>query len=107
MVTGVVLTDIFIQLAGPQNAEGVVSVVFGRQVYQTDDPGIQRHIQIMKDFGQGVEASNFTLYGAAVGEIMVKSLGERGTGPDPRQPDITAPRPSTTGAARPARCPST
>jgi len=78
VVTGVVQTDIFIQLAGAQNAEGVVSVVFARQVYQTDDPGIQRHIQIMKDFGQGVEASNFTLYGAAMGELMVKSLENAG-----------------------------
>ena len=80
VVTGVVLTDIFIQLAGAQNAEGVVSVVFGKQIYQTDDPGVQRHIQIMKDFGQGVEASNFTLYGAFVAEIMVKSL--QNAGPD-------------------------
>jgi len=78
VVTGVVQTDIFIQLAGAQNAEGVVSVVFARQVYQTDDPGVQRHIQIMKDFGNGVEASNFTLYGAAMGELMVKSLENAG-----------------------------
>ena len=78
VVTGVVVTDIFIQLAGPQNAEGVVSVVFARQVYQTDDPGIQRHIQIMKDFGQGLEASDFTLYGQALGELMVKSLENAG-----------------------------
>jgi branched-chain amino acid transport system substrate-binding protein len=78
VVTGVVITDIFIQLAGPQNAEGVVSVVFGKQVYQTDDPGVQQHIQIMKDFGQGVEPSNFTLYGAAMAELMVKSLENAG-----------------------------
>jgi branched-chain amino acid transport system substrate-binding protein len=78
VVTGVVQTDIFIQLAGAQNAEGVVSVVFARQVYQTDDPGVQRHIQIMKDFGHGVEASNFTLYGAAMAELMVKSLENAG-----------------------------
>jgi len=82
VVTGVVQTDIFIQLAGAENAEGVVSVVFARQVYQTDDPGIQRHIQIMKDFGHGVEASNFTLYGAAMAELMVKSLENAG-------PDLT------------------
>jgi branched-chain amino acid transport system substrate-binding protein len=78
VVTGVVITDIFIQLAGPQNAEGVVSVVFGKQVYQTDDPGVQRHIQIMKDFGHGVEASNFTLYGNSMAELMVKSLENAG-----------------------------
>jgi len=74
VVTGVVVTDIFTQLAGAQNAEGVVSVVFGKQIYQTDDPGVQKHIQIMKDFGQGAEASNFTLFGAAQAEAAVKGL---------------------------------
>jgi branched-chain amino acid transport system substrate-binding protein len=78
VVTGVVQTDIFIQLAGPENAEGVVSVVFGKQIYNTEDPGVQQHIQIMKDFGQGVEASNFTLYGNSMAELMVKALENAG-----------------------------
>jgi len=78
VVTGVVVTDIFIQLAGVQNAEGVVSVVFGKQIYQTDDPGVQRNYQIMKDFGQGVEPSNFTLYGIFIAEMMVKALKNAG-----------------------------
>ena len=78
VVTGVVVTDIFIQLAGVQNAEGVVSVVFGKQIYQTDDPGVQRVIQIYKDFGPGGEASNFTLYGEFIAEMMVKALQNAG-----------------------------
>jgi ABC-type branched-subunit amino acid transport system substrate-binding protein len=78
IVTGVVVTDIFIQLAGVQNAEGVVSVVFGKQIYQTDDPGVQRVIQIYKDFGPGGEASNFTLYGEFIAEMMVKALQNAG-----------------------------
>jgi ABC-type branched-subunit amino acid transport system substrate-binding protein len=78
VVTGVVQTDIFIQLAGPENAEGVVSVVFGKQIYNTEDAGVQQHIQIMKDFGQGVEASNFTLYGNSMAELMVKALENAG-----------------------------
>ncbi len=78
LISGVSVTDLTIQLAGAQDAEGVVSVVFGKQVYQTDDPAIQRHIQIMKDFGQGVEPSNFSLYGQALGELMVKTLENAG-----------------------------
>jgi branched-chain amino acid transport system substrate-binding protein len=78
VVTGVVQTDIFIQLAGPENAEGVVSVVFGKQIYNTEDAGVQQHIQIMKDFGQGVEPSNFTLYGNSMAELMVKALENAG-----------------------------
>jgi hypothetical protein len=78
VVTGVDVTDIFISLAGPENAEGVVSVVFATQVYHTEDPGVQRHIQIMEQFGQGVPASNLTLYGQLLAELTVKSLENAG-----------------------------
>ena len=78
VVTGVNVSEIFAQLAGAQNAEGMVSVVFGKQVYQTDDPGVQLHLQIMKDFGQGVPPQNYTLYGQAMAEIMVKGLQNAG-----------------------------
>jgi branched-chain amino acid transport system substrate-binding protein len=82
VVTGVNVSEIFAQLAGPENAEGMVSVVFGKQLYQTDDPGVQLHLQIMKDFGQGVQPANYTLYGQAMAEIMVKGLENAG-------PDLT------------------
>jgi len=78
LVTGVSVSDIFISLAGAQNAEGVVSVVFARQVYDTQDAGVQQHIQIMQQFGQGVPASNFTLYGQVMGELMVEALKNAG-----------------------------
>ena len=78
VVTGVVISDIFIQLAGPENAEGVVSVLFGRQVYDTDDPAIQFHYKVMEEFGQGVPVSNFTLYGEFIAEMMVKALENAG-----------------------------
>jgi ABC-type branched-subunit amino acid transport system substrate-binding protein len=78
VITGVSISDIFIQLAGPQNAEGVVSVVFGKQIYNTEDAGVQEHIRIMKEFGQGVEPSNFTLYGNSMAELMVKALENAG-----------------------------
>jgi ABC-type branched-subunit amino acid transport system substrate-binding protein len=82
VVTGVNVSEIFAQLAGAQNAEGMVSVVFGKQLYQTDDPGVQLHLQIMKDFGQGVQPANYTLYGQAMAEILVKGLENAG-------PDLT------------------
>jgi ABC-type branched-subunit amino acid transport system substrate-binding protein len=78
VVTGVVISDIFIQLAGPENAEGVVSVLFGRQVYDTDDPAIQFHYKVMEEFGQGIPVSNFTLYGEFIAEMMVKALENAG-----------------------------
>ena len=78
VVTGVDVTDIFISLAGSENAEGVASVVFARQVYHTEDPGVDQHIQIMEQFGDGVPASNLTLYGQLLAEMMVKALENAG-----------------------------
>jgi branched-chain amino acid transport system substrate-binding protein len=80
IVTGVDCSDIFIQLAGAENAEGVVSVVFGHQVYETDHPGVKRHYEIMEKYGHGVPVSNFTLYGAAMAEVLVEAL--KNAGPD-------------------------
>ena len=82
MVSGVDCSEIFIALAGAENAEGVLSVVFGHQIYETDLPGIQKHIEIMKKYAPNVEPSNFTLYGAINGELMVESLKRAG-------PDLT------------------
>jgi branched-chain amino acid transport system substrate-binding protein len=78
VVTGVDATDIFISLAGAKNAEGVVSVVFGKQVYQTDDPGIAKHIEIVNKYGGGVPPSNLTVSGQAIAEFMVEALKKAG-----------------------------
>jgi ABC-type branched-subunit amino acid transport system substrate-binding protein len=78
VVTGVDATDIFIDLAGAKNAECVVSVVFGKQVYQTDDPGIAKHIEIVNKYGGGVPPSNLTVSGQAIAEFMVEALKKAG-----------------------------
>ena len=80
IVTGVVQSDIFIQLAGVENAEGVISVVFGHQIYETDHPGIKQHYEIIEKYGHGVPVSNFTLYGATMAELMVEAF--KNAGPD-------------------------
>ncbi|MGB6836111.1 MAG: ABC transporter substrate-binding protein [Dehalococcoidia bacterium] len=82
IVSSVVQSDIFIQLAGVENAEGIISVVFGHQIYETDLPGVKKHHEIMEKYGHGVPASNFTLYGAALAELMVEALKRAG-------PDLT------------------
>lgn len=78
LVSGIDVSDIFIDLAGPENAEGVVSVVFGHQIYETDHPGIQRHYEIMEEYGHGVPVSNFTLYGQGIAELTVHVLEKAG-----------------------------
>jgi branched-chain amino acid transport system substrate-binding protein len=82
LVSGVDCSDIFIALAGAENAEGVISVVFGHQIYETDLPGVQKHIEIIKKYAPNVEPSNFTVYGAITAELMVEALKRAG-------PDLT------------------
>jgi len=82
IVTGVDCSDIFIALAGAENAEGIVSVVFGPQIYDTDHPGVKKHIEIMEKYGRGEPPSNFSLYGNFVAELTVHILEMAG-------PDLT------------------
>jgi branched-chain amino acid transport system substrate-binding protein len=82
VVTGVDCSDIFIALAGAKNAEGIVSVVFGPQIYDTDHPGVKKHIEIMEKYGRGESPSNFSLYGNFVAELTVHILEMAG-------PDLT------------------
>jgi len=78
IVTGVDATELFLQLAGAQNAEGIVSVIFGHSVYETDNPGVQRYLQNMKTYAPNAEISNITLYGYIMGELTVEGLKRAG-----------------------------
>jgi branched-chain amino acid transport system substrate-binding protein len=60
----------------------VVSVVFGHQIYETDYPGVAKHIEIMKKYQPDVPPSNVTVLGAGVAELTVEALKEAG-------PDLT------------------
>jgi ABC-type branched-subunit amino acid transport system substrate-binding protein len=82
VITGVAATDVTVMLAGPQNAEGVVSVVFGHQIYETDYPGVAKHIEIMKKYQPDIPPSNVTVLGASVAELTVEALKQAG-------PDLT------------------
>jgi ABC-type branched-subunit amino acid transport system substrate-binding protein len=78
VVSGVNAFELTLQLAGAQNAEGVVSVVFGHQVYETDQPGVQHYRERMQKYAPGVEISNITLYGYIMGELTVEGLKRAG-----------------------------
>lgn len=82
VVSGVSASDITISLAGADNAEGVVSVVFAHQIHETDYPGVAKHIDIMREYEPDVEPSNFTLIGQSVAELTVEALKKAG-------PDLT------------------
>ena len=78
IVSGINCSDIFVALAGAQNAEGIVSVVFGPQVYQTDHPAVQKYEKIWEKYGNGEQFSNFAFYGMSVGEMTVHLLERAG-----------------------------
>lgn len=80
VITGVDAVEVVAQLAGLNNIEGTVSVVFGHQVFEKDVPGIAKHWEIMAKFAPGVKPTNLTLVGATIAEAMTKILQE--TGPD-------------------------
>ncbi len=79
LVSGICASEIFIQLAGEEDAEGVISIVMGHQVYETDHPAIKKHYEIMEEYGRGEPVSNFSLYGAAMGELIVEVLNRAGS----------------------------
>ena len=105
LVSGIDVSEIFISLAGAANAEGVVSIVMGHQIYETDQPGIQKHIEIMQKYGQGTEPSNFTLYGNAMAELTVEGLKRAGPRPHARKPGRRRSSRFAAGIARAAWCP--
>jgi branched-chain amino acid transport system substrate-binding protein len=78
IVSGINCSDIFIALAGAQDAEGIVSAVFGPQVYNTDYPGVVKYQKVWAKYGNGDPLSNFAFYGMAMGEMMVHLLERAG-----------------------------
>jgi len=80
LITGVDAVEVVATLAGLDNIEGTVSVVFGHQVFETEEPGIAKHHEIMAQFAPDVTPTNLTLVGATIAEGMVHALEE--TGPD-------------------------
>lgn len=78
VVTGVNATELFIELAGAENSEGIVSVVFGHQVYETDHPGISQFRANMAKYAPEVELNNIVLYGYVMAELTVEGMKRAG-----------------------------
>jgi branched-chain amino acid transport system substrate-binding protein len=78
ITSAVSAVEMTIQLAGAANAEGLVSATTGRMISETDDPGVQRHIELMKQFAPGVEPSSLTEFGMSSAEYVVQALKNAG-----------------------------
>ncbi len=78
ITSAVSAVEMTIQLAGASNAEGLVSFTTGRMVSETDDPGVQRDIALMKQFAPSVTPSSLTEYGISTAELVVQALQNAG-----------------------------
>jgi branched-chain amino acid transport system substrate-binding protein len=78
ILSAVSANEFTILLGGAENVEGAVSVTTGKMISETDDPGVQRHIEIMKQFAPNVPPSSLTEYGMTVAELFVQALKNAG-----------------------------
>ena len=79
-ISQVAATEILTALTGPEAAEGIISMTPGKMISETDDPAIQRHMELMRQFAPDVKPSGITLYGMTVAELAVQAL--KNAGPD-------------------------
>ncbi len=80
VITGVDAAEVVATLAGVDNIEGTVSVVFGHQAFEKDVPGVAKHREIMAKYAPDVAPDNLTLTGYSISEAMVNLI--RQAGPD-------------------------
>jgi branched-chain amino acid transport system substrate-binding protein len=78
ILSAVSANEFTIALGGAKNVEGAVSVTTGKMISETGDPGVQRHIELMKQFAPNVPPSSLTEYGMAVAELFVQALKNAG-----------------------------
>jgi len=78
VISAVSAVEATIALAGPANIEGTISMTTGKMISETNDAGVRRHIELMKEFAPGVEPSGLTEYGMAVAELTVQALQNAG-----------------------------
>jgi branched-chain amino acid transport system substrate-binding protein len=78
VITGVDAVEIVGQLAGYDNIEGAVSVVYGHQAFESDWPGIQEFGEILAKYAPGEPLDNLTLTGMSLSESIVATLRQAG-----------------------------
>jgi ABC-type branched-subunit amino acid transport system substrate-binding protein len=78
VITGVDAVEVVAQLAGLNNIEGTVSVVYGHQAFEKDVPGIAQHWDMMAKYAPGVTPTNLTLTGASIAEGITNILKNAG-----------------------------
>jgi len=78
VITGVDAVEVVGALAGYDNIEGTVSVVYGHQAFEKDNAGVAKHWEIMAKYAPGVKPTNLTLTGASIAEGITNILKNAG-----------------------------
>jgi len=78
VITGVDAVEVVGALAGLDNIEGTVSVVYGHQAFEKDNAGVAMHWDIMAKYAPGVKPTNLTLTGASIAEGITNILRNAG-----------------------------
>ena len=78
IISGVNASDAFVALAGAENAEGVVTVLFGHQAWEEDNAGVQQFLAVMDQYAPNTPPENFAEYGYFIGELTVEGLRRAG-----------------------------
>ena len=78
VLTVVSANEFSVALAGPEVLEGTVSVSYIREGYEVDDPGVAKHLEIIRQYAGIDNASKLTIYGQYIGELTEEVLRRAG-----------------------------
>jgi branched-chain amino acid transport system substrate-binding protein len=70
------LTDEASAQTGVDVLDGTITTTYLVPFSQTDNPGVQKHLELMKE--HGIEPNNWTVYGQSVAELTVEILERAG-----------------------------
>jgi ABC-type branched-subunit amino acid transport system substrate-binding protein len=78
VISGVDAVEAVARLAGYDNIEGAVSVVYGHQAFESDWPGVKEYADILAKYAPGTPMDNLTETGMALSESVVSVLKQAG-----------------------------
>jgi ABC-type branched-subunit amino acid transport system substrate-binding protein len=80
LMSTVSASELTIALTGAENIEGVITVEALKHAYDTDDPAIQKHAEIISEYAGLENPGNLTMYGQSLAEGFLNVL--EAAGPD-------------------------
>lgn len=95
IASGVAADQLTIALMGGESVENVFTIAYLKPLETEGDEGIERHKEIMAEYGTDVLPSNISVYGQSVAELLIEVLTI--AGPDLNRRSIVAAAESVRG----------